>query len=110
MDKLSQNAIQANNIITNPAGGIKAIENCGDTGCLFNIMEDPEDRISLADKKTRYFKMMQQKIAEYQATTSTQNMVQLRLRPAILQSRRMEALGGHFCFKCSERNNNLKID
>ena len=53
---------------TNPAGGIKAIEHCGDTGCLFNIMEDPEERVNLAEKEPDTLKMMQQKLAKYQAT------------------------------------------
>ena len=33
---------------TNPAGGIKEIQNCGDSGCLYNIKEDPEERVNLS--------------------------------------------------------------
>ena len=53
---------------TNPAGGINASEKCGDTGCLYNIMQDPEERVNLAAKEPDTLKMMQQKLAKYQAT------------------------------------------
>ena len=33
---------------TNPRGGIEPSENCRDTGCLYNIKEDPEERNDLA--------------------------------------------------------------
>ena len=32
---------------TTPAG-IKAVEHCSESGCLFNIMEDPEERVNFA--------------------------------------------------------------
>ena len=53
---------------TNPAGGIKAVVNCGDTGCLYNIKKDPEERVNLAKVEPEILKMMQQKLAKYQAT------------------------------------------
>ena len=52
---------------TNPAGGIKVVENCGATGCLYNIMQDPEERVNLAETEPDTLKMMQQKLAKYQA-------------------------------------------
>ena len=54
--------------LTNPAGGIKALEHCGDGGCLYNIKEDPEERVNLATKMPDILKEMQQKLAKYQAT------------------------------------------
>ena len=36
---------------TNPDGGIPTTQECGDTGCLYNIMEDPEERVDLAKTK-----------------------------------------------------------
>lgn len=53
---------------TNPAGGIFASEHCGDTGCLYNIKDDPEERTNLADKMPDMLKEMQSKLANYQAT------------------------------------------
>ena len=53
---------------TNPAGGISTMEHCGDTGCLYNIMKDPEERDNLAEKEAETLKMMQAKLAKYQAT------------------------------------------
>ena len=52
---------------TNPAGGIKTVEKCGD-GCLFNIMNDPEERVNLAGTMPEKLKEMQDKLAKYQAT------------------------------------------
>ena len=54
--------------LTNPAGGIRAVERCGDGGCLYNIKEDPEERVNLATKMPDILKEMQQKLAKYQAT------------------------------------------
>ena len=54
--------------LTNPAGGIKTVEHCGDGGCLYNIKEDPEERENLATKMPDILKEMQQKLAKYQAT------------------------------------------
>ena len=54
--------------LTNPAGGIKTVEHCGDGGCLYNIKDDPEERVNLATKMPDVLKEMQQKLAKYQAT------------------------------------------
>lgn len=35
---------------THPDGGINAIEHCGNSGCLYNIIQDPEERTNLASK------------------------------------------------------------
>ena len=54
--------------LTNPNGGIKAIEHCGDDGCLFNIKDDPEERVNLATKMPDMLKEMQTKLKQVQAT------------------------------------------
>ena len=54
--------------MTNPHGGIDVVEQCGDGGCLYNIKEDPEERVNLATKVPDVLKEMQQKLAKYQAT------------------------------------------
>ena len=51
--------------MTNPA---KTVLDCGDAGCLFNIVQDPEECVNLAQKEPVTLKMMQQKLAKYQAT------------------------------------------
>ena len=50
---------------TNPSGGIITVVECGDTGCLFNIKDDPEERHNLAstmpemlnEMKTKFMKL-----------------------------------------------------
>ena len=54
--------------MTNPHGGIPGVQDCGDTGCLYNIMTDPEERDNLAEKQPDILKQMQAKLAKYQAT------------------------------------------
>ena len=54
--------------LTNPNGGISIVEHCGDGGCLYNIKEDPEERVNLAARMPDVLKEMQQKLAKYQAT------------------------------------------
>ena len=54
--------------LTNPNGGIRTVEHCGDGGCLYNIKEDPEERVNLASTMPGVLKTMQQKLAKYQAT------------------------------------------
>jgi arylsulfatase I/J len=54
--------------ITNPNGGIPGVQDCGYTGCLYNIMTDPEERENLAEKQPDILKQMQAKLAKYQAT------------------------------------------
>ena len=53
---------------TNPAGGIFTFMVCGDSGCLYNIKDDPEERNNLADKMPDTLKDMRSKLAKYQAT------------------------------------------
>ena len=48
--------------------GIPGSQDCGDAGCLYNILDDPEERVDLANKEQDILKEMQQKIAKYQAT------------------------------------------
>ena len=54
--------------LTNPSGGIETRQNCGNTGCLYNIIEDPEERVDLAEIEPETLKTIQEKLAEYQAT------------------------------------------
>lgn len=53
---------------TNPNGRIAAKQECGDTGCLYNIMDDPEERDNLADKEVGILKSMQTKLGHYQSS------------------------------------------
>ena len=50
---------------TNPNGGIKAIERCGESGCLYNIKTDPEERTNLAKQMPDMLKKMQAALSEY---------------------------------------------
>ena len=43
-------------------------EHCGNTGCLFNIKEDPTEHVNLASAMPDKLKEMQAKLAQYQAT------------------------------------------
>ena len=54
--------------LTNPNGGINAVEHCGESGCLYNIKEDPGERVNLASKMPNVLQEMQAKLAKYQAT------------------------------------------
>ena len=56
--------------LTNPSGGIETRQNCENAGCLYNIIEDPEERVDLAETEPdpEILKMIQEKLAEYQAT------------------------------------------
>ena len=51
---------------TTPSG-INAIEHC-DTGCLYNIMDDPEEYTNLAEKMPDVLKEMQKILTKYQAS------------------------------------------
>ena len=42
--------------------GISAIEHCGDSGCLYNIIDDPEEYTNLAEKMPDVLKEMQAKL------------------------------------------------
>ena len=53
---------------TTTKAGLKAVEHCGKTGCLYNIKSDPEERQNLAKKLPDVLKDMQTKLASYQAT------------------------------------------
>jgi len=48
--------------------GIKTIAKCGDTGCLYNIKRDPEERTNLVSAMPDILKEMQGKLAKYQAS------------------------------------------
>ena len=43
-------------------GGIEAVEHCGDTGCLYNIMKDPLEHVNLASQMPDVLKDMQTKL------------------------------------------------
>ena len=53
---------------TNPRGGISASEDCGDSGCLYSIKDNPEERNNIALKLPEKLKEMQDKLQKYQAT------------------------------------------
>ena len=53
---------------TTKKSGISAVEHCGDTGCLYNIQEDPEERVNLADKMPDVLKDMQMKLEKYSSS------------------------------------------
>ena len=53
---------------TSHAEGINLKAQCGDTGCLYNIKTDPEERNNLADAMPEMLKGMRSKLAKYQAT------------------------------------------
>ena len=53
---------------TNPAGGIKESVDCGDTGCLFNIKDDPEERKDLASSMPDMLSQMRMKLATMNST------------------------------------------
>lgn len=53
---------------TNPRGGIDAKVHCNTTGCLFNIREDPEERVDLADSQPDMLKHMQLRLEAWEAT------------------------------------------
>ena len=52
--------------LTNPNGGIKASEKCGDTGCLYNIKTDPEERMNLATQMPDMLGKMRAALRGYQ--------------------------------------------
>ena len=51
---------------TNPHGGIKEVEHCGDEGCLYNIIDDPEEHTNLAATMPKMLKEMRAKLSKYQ--------------------------------------------
>lgn len=53
---------------TNPSGGIAAVENCGDTGCLYNIKQDPEESVNLATTMPQVLKEMKAKFVKLNET------------------------------------------
>ena len=58
---------------TNPDGGIPTEQDCGDSGCLYNIMKDPEERVDLAKSNPDVLRLMQKKLANYKATCFSPN-------------------------------------
>ena len=58
---------------TTKPSGISAVEHCGDSGCLYNIIDDPEEYTNLAEKMPDMLKEMQAKLNKYQATRFTPN-------------------------------------
>ena len=47
---------------------IETEEKCGDSGCLYNIKNDPYEHVNLADTMPDMLKTMRAKLSEYQAT------------------------------------------
>ena len=52
---------------TNPNGGIPTEHDCSNSGCLYNIMEDPEERTDLAPNKARCSEGYATKVGEVQS-------------------------------------------
>ena len=57
---------------TSHPAGINHRQECG-TGCLYNIMDDPEERNDLANSEIKILKDMQKKLSDYQATLFNPN-------------------------------------
>ena len=53
---------------TNPRGGIDVKVACGDSGCLFNIKQDPEERHDLAQTEPAILKQLQERLRVWNAT------------------------------------------
>ena len=53
---------------TKPSGDIAASVNCGTTGCLYNIKQDPEERTNLASTMPDVLKEMQMKLVQMNDT------------------------------------------
>ncbi len=53
---------------TSSPEGIKLKAQCGDSGCLYNIKTDPEERNNLATSMPDMLTQMRSKLAKYQAT------------------------------------------
>ena len=53
---------------TTKTSGISAVEHCGNTGCLYDIQQDPEEHVNLAGKMPDVLKEMQKKLAKYTAS------------------------------------------
>lgn len=49
---------------TNPSGGIAASVDCGSTGCLYNIKQDPEERTNLASTMPDLLQEMQIRLVQ----------------------------------------------
>ena len=52
----------------NTGHGVTTKQQCGDTGCLYNIIDDPEERTNLAENEVDILKSMQTKLANYQSS------------------------------------------
>ena len=53
---------------SDPNAAVKGVENCGDTGCLFNIHDDPTEHKNLAREMPDVLKDMRKKLADYRET------------------------------------------
>lgn len=53
---------------TTTPSGIAAKERCGDSGCLYDISNDPEERVNLATKMPSVLKDMQKRLEGYRKT------------------------------------------
>ena len=53
---------------THPQGGIQGVEHCGETGCLYNIHNDPEEYVNLAKTMPDMLHKMKSKLIEYRST------------------------------------------
>ena len=51
-----------------PRGGIDEVVRCGESGCLYNIKDDPTEHIELSATMSDVLANMQEKLHDYQAT------------------------------------------
>ncbi len=54
---------------SDPNAAVNGFADCGDSGCLFNIKDDPTEHSNLAESMPSVLKDMQKKLAAYQVTT-----------------------------------------
>ncbi len=67
---------------SDPNAAVNGIANCGDSGCLFNIREDPTEHNNLAESMPSVLKDMQKKLSDYQKT---------QFKPGVVKNMRTEA-------------------
>ena len=87
---------------TTKPSGISAIEHCGDSGCLYNIIDDPEEYTNLAEKMPDVLKEMQAKLVKYQATRFTPDRGSVSSAACVAALNVYHGFWGAFCsLKCN---------
>ena len=65
---------------TNPQGGVDAVQDCGTSGCLYDIRRDPYEHKDLAQSQPEVLAKMQAKLKEYQASIFSPDRGKLDLK------------------------------